>query len=187
MSSTTTCNDSRIPIAVQLISNLVQAPIRAAAVVVGSVADAVASCTDSLEQWSSARSNMPASGTETYPKGSTVNVGANVRSVRARGTVRVIEGDESYLAFVEVPTAEAGDILVRVAQNQVEVSAKTLTDAGFEQYPSIAIPEGVNHEGISADFGNGILTIHLPKEAKQFRREVKVHTTAAAKPQAPKV
>jgi HSP20 family molecular chaperone IbpA len=183
--------DTGFPIAVQLISNLVQVPIRAAAAVVGSVADAVSSASGSLEQWSCTthyqQPTPPYSTKHPSREGYTVNVtDRSSRPWRSARSAKVIEGDESYFAHVEVPIADPADISVRVAQNHIEVVAKTASETGFDQYTSITIPDGVDHENISADYRDGILTIRMPKEASRVRREVKVHSGAAAKPAAPK-
>jgi HSP20 family protein len=184
--------DTGFPIAVQLISNLVQVPIRAAAAVVGSVADAVSSASGSLEQWScTTRYQQPAAASYSSKRpsceGYTVNVtDRSSRPWRAAGSAKVVEGDESYFAYVEIPIADPADISVRVAQDHVEVTAKTASEGGSDQFTTIAIPNGVDHENISADYRDGILTIRMPKEASRVRREVKVHAGPAPRQAAPK-
>ena len=183
--------DTGFPIAVQLISNLVQVPIRAAAAVVGSVADAVSSASGSLEQWSSTtRYQQPTPSYSTkrpYCEGYSVNVtDRSSRPARSARSAKVIEGDESYFAYVEIPIADPADISVRVAQDSIEVVAKTANEVGFDQFTTIAIPDGVDYENISADYRDGILTIRMPKEASRVRREVKVHSGPAPRPAAPK-
>ena len=46
---------------------------------------------------------------------------------------------------------------------------------------ALAIPDGVDLDSITADYNEGVLQVRIKKDAKRFRREVKVQS-AAAKP-----
>jgi hypothetical protein len=165
-----------LPIAVQLVSDVMQARMKAASSVAGSVADAINVWTTTMGPYTNPMMMMGGYRAQgpivTPPPASSIRV----NSMGSTRGVTVTEGDENFLAHLELPNVNADDITVKAGDQRVEVNAGGSVS-------SFALPQGVDIDAIAAEYRDGILTLRMPKEAKSARREIKVH---AAKPAAPK-
>jgi HSP20 family molecular chaperone IbpA len=153
-----------LPIAVQLVSDITQARMRAASSVVASVADAVNAHAGAMTQFAAAY---------TYPfvpptaQRRTDDPFVRVNPTVPRGMrITIVEGDENYIAHVEMPNVAPEDISVKVG-DRIEVRGGSAT-------AYCALPNDAHREAITAEYRDSILTLRIPKEAKRARREVRV-------------
>ena len=110
-----------------------------------------------------------------------------VRFGRQYPPVNLYELDDEFLLTAELPGTQAEDL-------ELTISGGVLTLAGqradLENVPedrfrrrerprgswqrSLTIPERVRENELSAEFNNGVLTIHLPKAAETKPRQIPV-------------
>lgn len=98
--------------------------------------------------------------------------------------VDIREEDDGYLVQAELPGIAEKDLKVSVDDNVLTISAKTGKDAerktdGYlvrerrhaAYTRSFVLPRDADHEGVSASFEDGLLTLTVPKtEASKARR-----------------
>ena len=160
-----------VPIMVQLLTDINQAKMQAASNIAASVADAVSLYSNAMSMWSNTMRtpySMPQSRYRRWEQTpwSTGPTAINV-PVSQRSTVTLIEGDENYLAHVELPNVDPEEITVKASNERIDITAGNITEF-------VALPGGVRVEEIAAEYRDGILTLKVPKEAKSARREVRV-------------
>lgn len=99
----------------------------------------------------------------------------------------VVEEDKLFRISVELPGIEAKDVEVSISDGTLIIKGEK-TDATGEQaqgyylrereYGSferfIDIPIGVDQDKIEAQFGNGVLTIELPKTPETVRKHKRI-------------
>ena len=101
--------------------------------------------------------------------------------------VDLVDRDDEFVATVDLPGFERGDIDVRVTGRELRVEAEreATDDDETERYVrrerrrrsvrrSIRLPDDVDTEGVEARIGNGVLTVTLPKAEPEPAREVEV-------------
>ena len=98
--------------------------------------------------------------------------------------VDIREEDDGYLVQAELPGIAEKDLKVSVDDNVLTISARTGKDAerktdGYlvrerrhaAYTRSFVLPRDADHEGVSASFEDGLLTLTVPKtEASKARR-----------------
>ena len=91
--------------------------------------------------------------------------------------VDIYENEEGYLILVDVPGAQRDSLEVRAEHQRLELRARQappdrLLDAKVgDFYRSIALPDGVDLEKITAQLHGGVLSVELKKsEAVKPRR-----------------
>lgn len=96
---------------------------------------------------------------------------------RARSVpVDVVDDGDTFIVTVDLPGFEKDDIDVTVADTTVRIAAEreTAAEAAGESFlrrerkrgamsRSVRLPEPVADEGVEASYGNGVLTVTLPK------------------------
>ncbi len=101
--------------------------------------------------------------------------------------VDVAEEDELFRITVELPGIEAKDVEVSLSDDTLIIKAEK-TDTRGEQAQSyylrereygslerfIEIPVGVDQDRIKAQFGNGVLTVELPKTPETVRKHKRI-------------
>jgi len=103
--------------------------------------------------------------------------------------VDIIEDDKEYLVKAELPELKKEDVKVTIENGQLIISGerKLEKDDKSKKYHRVelsygsflrtfALPDGVSGDMVVADFKDGVLRIHLPKnpKAKPKSLEVKV-------------
>ncbi|MBN1532612.1 MAG: Hsp20/alpha crystallin family protein [Spirochaetes bacterium] len=106
--------------------------------------------------------------------------------------VDVAEDEKSIQVTAEIPGLTENDIKVTIEKNVLTISGEkkeekeekdekkntVLSERRYGSFcRSMALPEGIKADAVSAEFKNGVLKIALPKEeaAQPKRIEVKVH------------
>jgi HSP20 family protein len=103
--------------------------------------------------------------------------------------VDIVEDDKEYLINVELPGVKKDEVKVSVKDRVLSISGERKsekeekgrkyrrTERTYGAYVrSFTLPEDASGEKLKADFGDGILKVHIPKEegAKTKAIEVKV-------------
>ena len=107
--------------------------------------------------------------------------------------VDVTERDTAYEMTAELPDMTATEIELVLSGDMLTLSGKRRyeteqndrnfylserSDGTFQR--SFAVPDGVDRDNVTANFGNGVLTIILPKTAKATQQREKIAVKAAA-------
>jgi HSP20 family protein len=107
--------------------------------------------------------------------------------------VDVTESDTAYEMTVELPRMTANEIELVLSGDMLTIRGKKRRDteqndknfylsersAGTFQR-SFAVPDGFDRDNVTANFGDGVLTIILPKTAKAMEQREKIAVRAAA-------
>jgi len=100
----------------------------------------------------------------------------------------LVERDDAFVAMVDLPGFERGDVDVRVTDHVLRIEAERSTDAeeGEEgEYlrrerrreslqRSIRLPEEVSADEVSAEMRHGVLTVTMPKAERETSRRVEI-------------
>jgi HSP20 family protein len=99
----------------------------------------------------------------------------------------LIETDDAYRIHLDVPGVSKDALTINYKDNQLTVSGERASDRADEKeeyvrverafghfYRSFALPRTVNAEGISADYQDGVLTIHVPKTEGVKPRQIEI-------------
>jgi HSP20 family protein len=100
----------------------------------------------------------------------------------------VTENDDSYDVILEVPGLEKKEIKISVEKNVLSISGEKKTvrkdEKGQSLYKEIrygkferrfTLPDGVEADKINAHLENGLLSLVIPKSAKQKAREIEIN------------
>lgn len=101
--------------------------------------------------------------------------------------LNLYELDHEYLLVAEIPGATAENIELTVSGGVLQLKSGGQPPAGLAEdrfrrqerfrgawERALTIPERVQEEQVSAEFGDGILTVHLPKIAAAAPRQIPV-------------
>ncbi|MGD1853943.1 MAG: Hsp20/alpha crystallin family protein [Leptolyngbyaceae cyanobacterium] len=107
--------------------------------------------------------------------------------------VDLIDAGDNYVVEVVLPGFNSDDINIEASRKSITVAGeRAAADYGDDKtvlrrerrYGSfcrvVNLPVAVDHEQVSADYTNGILTLHVPKAAEVRNRVVKVNVGSAA-------
>ena len=109
--------------------------------------------------------------------------------------VNVEDGEEGLTLTAELPGLAENDVHIDVEHNVLTISGEKSDERESEEeeggrrfhlkersYGSFrrafTLPRTVDSEGITAEFENGVLTVHLPKAAEAKSRKIKVKAKA---------
>ncbi len=100
-------------------------------------------------------------------------------SFESRFPVDLYEDKDNTYVRAELPGVNRDDISVEMVNGYLNVSAtrKTKGEEGEESYAlsrSVAIPEDVHADRVSAAYENGVLTVTLPKKEEAKPRKITV-------------
>ena len=97
------------------------------------------------------------------------------------------ETTKEYLAQMDLPGMEKGDIKVKVEDHQLVVSGERKEEKREENenylrterrygsfYRSFPLPDNVKSDGIAAEMEKGVLKVHIPKSEKSKAKEISV-------------
>ena len=97
----------------------------------------------------------------------------------------VEETDDAYFVEVELPGVKREDVSVEVSGRRLTVSGerkerqrvgilrKQTRSVGRFEY-EVTLPGGVEEEGVRASMDEGVLTVHVPKAARERPRRIPV-------------
>lgn len=101
--------------------------------------------------------------------------------------VDITEDDKEYLVKAELPELKKEDVKVTVENSELTISGerKFEKEEKNKKYHriersygsfvrSFTLPESVNGEKVKAEFKDGLLTVHLPKDEKTKSKTVEV-------------
>ena len=100
------------------------------------------------------------------PKGPPLEADMPERAVTVNPRVDVLETENEFLIFADVPGVKPEDVDVRFEKGEVTFHARRPAGREFEATAynrSFAVADTVASDKISADLKAGVLTIHLPK------------------------
>ena len=105
----------------------------------------------------------------------------------------VVEDDEHFVVRADLPGIEEKDVNVELEDNVLTISGERKSDAeerkeGYYRIErahgafsrSLTLPEGIDAEGISASFSNGVLEVRIPKPEERKPRKVAINVGASA-------
>jgi len=106
--------------------------------------------------------------------------------------VDIVEGEQNYIITAEMPGVQAGNVEVRLSEGRLTIRGEKKEKTEEERkgvfvserrYGSFQrtfkVPESVDADKISANFGDGVLTIVLPKTVEAQKSERKIEVMAA--------
>jgi HSP20 family protein len=109
--------------------------------------------------------------------------------------VDIFETKDRMVLQAELPGFTEDQINLRFEDGVLSIQGerKFEKDTGDENYHrversygkfvrSFSLPSTVNHEGISASFENGVLTVILPKKEETKPKQIRIQTTTQAPP-----
>lgn len=101
--------------------------------------------------------------------------------------VDIKESDKEYLIHADVPGVKADDIDVTLEDGVLTIRGDRTWDKTSEQegykhveraygtfYRRFALPDTADADQVKAKSNNGVLEIHIPKQAKALPRKIKV-------------
>ena len=118
------------------------------------------------------------------------------RAVARRWTpaMDVIETDEHFVLRADLPGLSESDVKIEVEDNVLKIAGERKAEhehkaEGYYRVErawgafsrSITLPEGVDADGIQANFDSGVLEVRIPKPEQQKPRKVEITLGAAAK------
>jgi HSP20 family protein len=99
----------------------------------------------------------------------------------------VWEEGEHFVLKADLPGVAESDVSIEVQDGTLTVSGERRSEerkegAGWYRYErssgsfsrSLTLPEGVNADGIEAEFATGVLTVRIPKPEERKPRRVKI-------------
>ena len=92
------------------------------------------------------------------------------------------DSDDEIVVRAEAPGFEPDEIQIKMSGNQLVLEAEHREDPKGngnrlhygKYYRSMTMPRGIQQEGITAEYKNGILEVHLPKGAEAHARRIPV-------------
>lgn len=102
----------------------------------------------------------------------------------ARPRLDLYEGPEEYLLIADVPGVSVSTLDLQLErgvlklrgeiQGTCEERAVSVEHRATEWTRSVSLPEGVDAEGLRAELGDGVLTVHLKKSDQARPRRVPI-------------
>lgn len=96
----------------------------------------------------------------------------------ASAPVDILEGNEEYLVFADVPGVKRDDINIEYAGGELRLHAKReVTDSEVwpaEYRRSFTVGREVDVDRITAELENGVLQVHLPKMESAKPRKIAI-------------
>jgi HSP20 family protein len=96
----------------------------------------------------------------------------------------VHETDDEYLVMVDLPGVKSQDVTIELNDQVLAISgSRTPVETGAAQaverpYGSfvrnLTVPKGVDSDKIAADYGDGVLTLHIPKPAEAKPKKIAI-------------
>ncbi len=115
--------------------------------------------------------------------------GRNLGSLLRAPEADVVETENEIRVMIEMPGMHADDIEIGLENNVLTISGEKREESSREgdrstwhvserrygQFSrSFLLPRDVEHDRIQADFGNGVLTVRIPKSERARRRRIEI-------------
>ena len=107
--------------------------------------------------------------------------------------VNVIDNGDGYLIEAVVPGLTADDIAIEASRKSITISGEYAAPETDENQRvlvrerrygtfrrAVTLPTTVDHENVSADYANGVLTLRVPKSPEVLNQVVKVSVNGAS-------
>lgn len=95
--------------------------------------------------------------------------------------VDVYENEKEVLVIADLPGVPKESLNVRLDKDQLSIEAtpSTYLEKGqqWDFRRRFVMPSGIDAEKITAELGNGVLTLHLPKSEKARPRQIPIKTS----------
>lgn len=102
--------------------------------------------------------------------------------------VDIIEDDNEFIIIADMPGADTETIDVKYNDGELTIFADTIDQLGDEEdvdfsclqfdpgsyFRNFRIGESINSDAITADYNDGVLTVHLPKREEIQPRKIAV-------------
>lgn len=101
--------------------------------------------------------------------------------------INFLETDEAYLATVDIPGVNPGDLSIELIENKIIITGerKNLLNKNNNETKkynfSLRIPKSIAEDSINAHYENGVLSLTLPKQAEQKNKR-KIDISTGEKP-----
>lgn len=108
--------------------------------------------------------------------------------------VDIFEAQNELVAKVDLPGVDEKDIDIRLENNTLTIRGERKFEKSVNEdhylrveraYGSFtrtfSLPNTINPEGISANYSNGVLTVHMPKREESKPKQVKVNVATNGK------
>jgi HSP20 family protein len=96
-----------------------------------------------------------------------------IRLGRQYPSVNLYELPDEYLLTAELPGSKAEDIDLEMGSGLLKIKGRRSEHSG-EWERTLSIPDRVREEGLTAEFVDGILKVHLPKGEQSQPRRIRV-------------
>jgi HSP20 family protein len=100
----------------------------------------------------------------------------------------VRETDDEYLVMVDLPGVKSQDVTIEVNEQMLTLSGSRVPvetgDAQLVERPygsfvrNLTLPKGVDSDAIAADYGDGVLTLHIPKPAQIKPKKIAIASSS---------
>ncbi|MEO0350430.1 MAG: Hsp20/alpha crystallin family protein [Cyanobacteria bacterium P01_A01_bin.15] len=107
--------------------------------------------------------------------------------------VDLVDAGDNYVLEVVLPGLNADDINIEASRKSITLTGeRNAVEMGEDHqalrrerrygrfHRTVNLPVAIDHEQVSADYTNGILTLNVPKAAELRNQVVKVNVTPAA-------
>ena len=99
-------------------------------------------------------------------------------------TLDIRETDDEYVVLVDLPGVKSEDVSIELVDQVLTISGTRMAwehgDAVRTERPygsfhrTLTLPQGVDADGIVADYQAGVLLLHVPKPAGQKRKKIAI-------------
>jgi HSP20 family protein len=103
----------------------------------------------------------------------------------------VRETTDDYVVLVDLPGVKSEDVTIEVHDHvltiagsrvPVETGESRLSERPYGSFVrTLTLPEGVNSDEIKADYGDGVLTLQIPKPAEVKPKKISINAGSAQK------
>lgn len=96
----------------------------------------------------------------------------------ASAPVDILEGNDEFLVFADVPGAKKEDVEIEYAEGELRLAAKRHVaegDAWAAQYRrTFTVGRAIDVDRITAELEHGVLKVHLPKAESAKPRQITI-------------
>ena len=103
-------------------------------------------------------------------------------------TMDVHETDDEYLVYLDLPGVKSDDLAIELNDRVLSISGTRVpAEAGETQrlerpYGSfvrnLTLPQGVDYDSITADYSDGVLSLHIPKPPEVKPKRIAIGATS---------
>ena len=109
----------------------------------------------------------------------------------------LVEAEDHFVLKADLPGLSDGDVKIEVVDDTLMISGERKAEQerkergwyrierSFGSFSrSLTLPEGVDAEGIKAEFHNGVLEVSIPKPEERKPRRIEIATNGSSEPAA---